>query len=112
MHKKYGASTDLKKFGTITTDTTTDTVICVGWTTLSAHLDSGSGTWTWEFNGPDGVWRSIYGGADGLTEQVFTAVNMINIFFGADVSVRGNATSGSSPVWDWQIIGNVRNQGG
>ena len=43
--------------GTITTNTTTDEVSCRGWATLSAHLDSGTGTWTWEFKGIDGVWR-------------------------------------------------------
>jgi hypothetical protein len=96
--------------GTITTNTQTDVVSCRGWATLSAHLDSGTGTWTWQFKGPDGVWRSVYAGSDGTTEQVFTATNMINVYFGTDVKVRGNATSGSSPQWDWQIMSNPSNR--
>lgn len=95
--------------GTITTDTTTSVATCRGWVTLSAHLDSGSGTWTWQFQGPDGVWRSIYGGSDGTVEQAFTASHMINAYFGATVLVRGNASSGSTPVWDYQIMGDQDN---
>lgn len=97
-------------FGTVTTDTTTDDVICSGFVTLAAHLDSGSGSWTWQFKGPDGVWRDIYGGSDGTTVQTFTGSHMVNVFFGNDARVRGNATSGSSPQWDWQIFSNVRNR--
>ena len=74
--------------GTITTDTQTDEFVCNGWATLSAHLDSGSGTWTWQFKGIDGVWRSIYAGSDFITEMAFTASNMINIFFGTDVDFK------------------------
>jgi ribosomal protein L32E len=77
---------------------------------LSAHLDSGSGTWTWQFKGVDGVWRSIYGSSDFVTEQVYTATNMVNAFFGTDTNVRGDASSGSSPQWDWQIMSNPRNR--
>jgi len=97
-------------FGTITTDTTTDAVVCSGFVTLSAHLDSGSGTWTWQFMGPDGVWRDLYGGETGTTAQSFSASHMVNAFFGNDVRLRGNATSGSSPQWDWQIFSNPRNR--
>lgn len=97
-------------YGTITTDTTTDEVVCSGFVTLSAHLDSGSGTFTWQFKGPDNVWRDIYGGSDGTTVQSFTASHIINVFFGNDARVRGNATSGTSPQWDWQIFSNVRNR--
>ena len=96
--------------GTVTTDVSTDEVACRGWTTLSAHLDSGTGTWTWEFKGPDGVWRSIYAGSDFITEQAFTATHMTNAFFGGDVKVRGTGSSGSSPQWDWQVIGNMSNR--
>ena len=97
-------------YGTLTTDASTVDVSCRGWNTLSAHLDSGTGTLTWEFKGPDGVWRSIYGGTDGTTVQAFTAVHMINVFFGGDVKVRATGSSGSSPVWDWQVIGNMSNR--
>jgi len=97
-------------FGTVTTDTTTDSVVCSGFVTLAAHLDSGSGTWTWQFKGPDGVGRNIFGGSDGTTVQSFTATNMINAYFGNDVQIRGSATSGSSPQWDYQIISNPRNR--
>jgi len=100
------------KFGTITTNTTTDEVSVRGWVSCTAHLDSGSGTWTWEFKGPDGVWRTIIGGTDMITAQVYTAANSINSFFGGGVKVRGNASAGSTPVWDWQIFGNPSNRGG
>lgn len=103
---------NFNSYGTVTTDTTTDEVACRGWVTLSAHLDSGSGTWTWQFKGNDGVWRSIYGGSDGTTEQAFTASHMINAFFGNDVTVRGSGSSGTSPQWDWQIMGNFANRDG
>jgi len=99
-----------KGYGTVETDTSTDDIACRGWATLSAHLDSGSGTWTWEFKGADGVWRTIYGGSDFVTAQSFTATNMINVFFGSDVRVRGTGSSGSSPVWDWQIMSNPNNR--
>lgn len=99
-----------KATGTITSDTTTDPVVCSGVATLSAHLDSGSGTWTWQFKGADGVWRDIYGGSDGTVLQSFTGSHMINVSFGNDVRVRGSASSGSSPEWDWQIISNPMNR--
>ena len=101
---------NFKDFGTITTDTTTDEVACNGWVTMSAHLDSGSGTWLWEFKGPDSVWRSIYGSSDNITEQAYTATNMVNAFFADDVKVRATASSGSSPQWDWQIFSNPWNR--
>lgn len=97
-------------FGTVTTDTTTDSVICSGFVTLAAHLDSGSGTWTWQFKGADNTWRDVYGGSDGTTLQSFTATHMINAYFGNDVQIRGSATSGSSPQWDYQIISNPSNR--
>ena len=102
--------TNFSASGNILTDTTTASVSCRGSTTLSTHLANGAGTWTWQFKGPDGVWRTIIGGSDGVTAQQFTASNMINVYFGGDVSVRGNATAGSSPDWDWQIIGNYVRQ--
>ena len=94
-------------FGQITTDTTTDAVVCSGFVTLSAHLASGSGTWTWQFMGPDGTWRDLYAGT---TLQSFSDSHMINAFFGNDVKLRGSASSGSSPEWDWQIFSNPRNR--
>jgi hypothetical protein len=97
--------------GTVTTDVSTAAVACNGWVTCSAHLDSGSGTWTWEFKGVDGVWRTLIGGTDHITLQAYTASNMINAFFGTDVEVRGTASAGSTPVWDWQIMSNPRNRG-
>lgn len=104
-------ASNYQNYGTITTDTSTSAVTCRGWATLSAHLDSGSGTWTWEFRGPDGVWRTIYAGTDSVTAQVFTSSNAVNVFFGGDVRVRGTASSGSSPQWDWQIMSNLANRG-
>jgi len=97
-------------FGTVTTDTTTSVVVCSGIATLSAHLISGSGTWTWQFKGPDGEWRDIYGGTGGSDVQSFTASHMINVVFGNDVPVRGSASAGSSAEWDWQIASNARNR--
>ena len=85
--------------GTSNTNGSTVSVACRGWSTLSCHKDSGTGTWTWEFQGVDGVWS-------------FTASNMVNVFFGTDVSVRGTLSgSGSTPVFDWQIMGNPANRG-
>ena len=97
-------------YATLTTNASTPSVSVHGWVTLSAHLDSGTGTLTWEFKGADGVWRSIYGGSDGVTEQAFTASHMANAFFGADVNVRATGSSGSSPVWDWQIMSSLANR--
>jgi hypothetical protein len=97
-------------YGTLTTDASATEVACRGWATLSAHLDSGTGTLTWEFKGPDGVWRTIIGGSDFITAQAYTATNMVNVFFGADVTVRCTGSSGSTPVWDWQILSNVANR--
>lgn len=104
-------ASNYQNYGTITTNTTTDSVACRGWATLSAHLDSGSGTWTWQFKGPDGVWRDIYAGADNGTLLSFSDTHMVNVFFGGDMLVRGNATGGTSPQWDWQIVGNLANRG-
>jgi hypothetical protein len=101
---------NFKKFGTLTTDASTDEVGCRGWATLSAHLDSGAGTLTWEFKGADGVWRTILGQTDHITPEVYTASNMINVFFGSDVKVRGTGSAGTSPVWDWQIMSNPVNR--
>lgn len=97
-------------YGQVTTDTSTRSVKCNGFVTLSAHLGSGSGTWTWQFRGPDGTWRSIYGGNDGTVEQAFTGSHMVNVYFGNDVAIRGNATLGSSPEWNWQIMSNPSNR--
>jgi len=101
-----------QKYGTLTTDASTVSVACRGWATLSAHLDSGTGTLTWEFQGPDGVWRNIFGGSDNITLQAYTATNMVNIYFGNDVIVRATGSAGTSPVWDWQIMSNVNNRTG
>lgn len=97
-------------WGTLETDASVEGVSLKGWATLSAHLDSGSGTLTWEFKGVDGVWRTILGGSDFLTEMEFTASHMVNVFFGTDVNVRCTGSSGSSPVWDWQIMSSVANR--
>jgi hypothetical protein len=96
--------------GSLESDTTTGTAICRGWATLSAHLTSGTGTLTWQFKGPDNTWRSIYAGADGTTEQVFTASHMLDVYFGDEVRVRAVGSSGSSPVWKWQLLSNVSNR--
>jgi hypothetical protein len=53
----------------------------------------------------------VIAGSDYVTEMAFTATNMINVFFGSKVKIRGNASSGSTPVWDWQINCNVANKG-
>ena len=98
--------------GTSNTNGSTVSVACRGWSTLSCHKDSGTGTWTWEFQGVDGVWRTILGTATSTTPLSFTASNMVNVFFGTDVSVRGTLSgSGSTPVFDWQIMGNPANRG-
>ena len=98
--------TNYSAYGNIQSNTTTEWVSCRGLTTLTAHLASGAGTWTWQFQGVDGVPRTLYGGATGETAQVFTASNMVNVYFGGDVLVRGSATAGASPNWDYQLIGN------
>lgn len=95
-------------YGTITTDTTTDEVVATGTVTMSAHLNSGSGTWTWQYKGLDGTWRSIYFDLTTPTELSYTSSHQANIFFGNPTRVRGNASSGSSPDWDWEIRGNYR----
>lgn len=97
-------------FGTVTTDTQTVSVSCRGWATMSAHLDSGVGTWTWQFKGPDGVWRNIYAGGNSITLQAYTVNNIINVYFGTDVAVRGSATAGTTPVWKWQIMSGPNNR--
>lgn len=105
-------ASNYQAYGTITQNNVeTEAVACRGWVTLSAHYDSGSGTLTWEFKGPDGVWRSIYGGTDGTTEQAFTDSHMVNVFFGGDVLVRVAVTLATNPQIDWQVIGNVANRG-
>lgn len=96
--------------GTVTSDGNTDQFIVRGWTTLSAHLDSGSGTWTWQFAGPDKEFRDLYAGTDGTTIQQFTGTHMINVYFGNDVLVRGVASGSSSPTWDFQVIGSIANR--
>ena len=101
---------NFKASGTITGNTSTDWVSCCGWTTLSLHIDSGTGTMTWKFKGPDGVERSIYGGSDNATEQVYTTSHMVNAFFADDVVVRGTVSSSSTPVFDWQIMANPWNR--
>ena len=96
--------------GTFTADGNGTSVSLRGWATLTAHFDSGSGTVTWQFKGPDGVWRSIYGGSTGTTEQAFTVSHMINVFFGGDVAVRAVLSASSSPQIDYQIISNPNNR--
>ena len=97
-------------YGTLTTDASTDSASVRGWATLSAHLDSGTGTLTWEFKGADGVWRNIFGGTDNVTVQSYSASHMCNAFFGSDVNIRATGSSGSSPVWDWQIMSSPVNR--
>ena len=106
----YGESVALVNFGTLITDASTTGVLVNGWATLSAHLDSGTGTLTWEFKGPDGVWRNIYAGSDNITIQSYTAAHMANAFFGDDVLVRATGSSGASPVWDWQVLSSPLNR--
>ena len=92
---------------------TTSSISCRGWTTLAVHIDTGTGTWTWEFRGVDGVWRTILGSATNTAALTFTASNMVNVFFGTDVNVRGTLASGAStPSFDWQIMGNPSNREG
>ncbi len=113
MPIRHGDAVAFDAFGTITTDTQTDVVTGRGWVTGTAHLDSGTGTWTWQFKGVDSVWRTIIAGTDFITEMVFVdASNMLNVYFATDVLIRADATSGSSPVWDWQIMGDQINRGG
>jgi hypothetical protein len=81
-----------------------------GWATLSAHYDSGTGTMTWNFMGPDGVERIIYAGSAGTTAQAFTATHMINVYFGNDCKVRVTLSASAAPQIDWQIFGNVANR--
>ncbi len=95
------------KYGTLTTDTSTTGASVSGYVTMSAHLDSGSGTLTWEFKGPDGVWRTIY---NGTTAVSGTASHMNTVYFGCDVKVRATGSGGTSPVWDWQIMSAVANR--
>jgi hypothetical protein len=97
--------------GTLITDASTASTACRGWATMSAHLDSGVGTLTWEFKGPDGVWRIIYGGSDNITSQAYTAAHMVNAFFGTDVRVRATGSAGTNPVWDWQVMSSPDNRG-
>lgn len=97
-------------YGTLDADGNGDWVDVRGWSTLTAHYDSGSGTITWQFMGPDGVARTIYSGSSGTTAQTFTGTHMVNIHFGGDVKVRASLSGSSSPTIDWQIIGNVRNR--
>ena len=96
--------------GQVTANGQTEAVTCNGYVTLTAHLSSGSGTWTWQFKGHDGVWRSIYGGNDGTIEQSFIGSHMINAYFGNDVEIRGSASASSGPEWNWQIISNPSNR--
>lgn len=103
-------SSNFQKFGTITTDTTTEAVVCSELATLTVHLESGTGTWTWQFKGADGVWRDLYGGADNTTLQQYNTSNMVNVAFGSDVQIRGVTTDSASVVWDWQILSNPRNR--
>lgn len=101
---------NFRGFGTISGNTSTDWVSVRGWTTLSAHIDSGTGTMTWKFKSIDGVERTIYGGADGTTAQAFTASHMVNIYFGDDVTVRGTVSGHSGITLDWQILGSPVNR--
>lgn len=105
------ATSNYVGFGTLNSDGSTDAVACRGWSTLSCHKDSGAGTWTWEFRGVDGVWRTIIGTSTSIAPFAFTVSNMVNVYFGTDVSVRGTLSSGAStPVFDWQIMGNPNNR--
>jgi len=107
------ATSNYVGFGNVTDNGSTDFVSCRGWTTLAMHIDSGSGTWTWEFKGVDGVTRTILGSATNTAALTFTASNMVNVFFGSDVRVRGTlSSSASTPRFDYQIMGNPSNREG
>lgn len=107
------ATSNYVDFGTLIEDTSTPFVSCRGWTTLAVHIDSGTGTWTWEFKGVDGVTRTILGSATNTAALAFTASNMVNVFFGSDVQVRGTlSSSASTPSFDYQIMGNPANREG
>jgi len=105
-------NTQYQDHGTLTADGAGPWVIVRSWATLSAHFDSGSATITWEFMGPDGVARGIYSGSNNTTLQAFTATHMCNCFFAGDVSVRPVLSNGSTPVVDWQVMGNLRGEPG
>jgi len=97
--------------GTLTTATSSDSTEVAGYATLSGHLDSGTGTFTWEFKGPDGVWRNIFlqgwvadGSAITSVVAAFTGSHVINVFFADDVLVRVTASSVSTPQFDWQVM--------
>jgi hypothetical protein len=96
--------------GTITANGNSNSAIVRGWTTMALHIDGGTGTFTWQFKGPDGVWRSMYGGTDNITLHQYTANHMFNMFFGGDVRVRVVTSSASTLEADYQIIGNVSNR--
>lgn len=91
--------------GTLTTDGSTGAVLVRPneGVTCSAHYDSGSGTMTWEFRGPDNVWRTIYGGAGNTTAQAYTATHVANFGFCGQVEVRGTLSGSSTPQIDYQI---------
>jgi len=105
-------TTEYEDYGTLTANGAGDWVKVRSLASVSAHFDSGSGTITWEFMGPDGVARNIYGGSGNTTLQAYTATHMANFFFGGDVSIRPVLSNGSSPVVDWQVIGNTRGEPG
>ena len=105
------ATSNYVGFGTLTANGDTDEVSCRGWSTLSAHADTAGGaTLTWQFKGADGVFRNILGTSSSTTALAFTASNMVNVYFGTDVKIKGVLTSGTNPVWDWQIMGNPSNR--
>ena len=107
------ATSNYVGFGNVTANGSTDFVSCRGWTTLAVHIDTGTGTWTWEFKGVDGVTRTILGSATNTAALAFTASNMVNVFFGSDVQVRGTlSSSASTPSFDYQIMGNPANREG
>jgi hypothetical protein len=107
------ATSNYVGFGRLSTNTSTPFVSCRGWTTLAMHIDNGTGTWTWEFKGVDGETRTILGSANNTSALVFTASNMVNVFFGSDVRVRGTlSSSGGTPRFDYQIMGNPSNREG
>lgn len=93
--------------GTLTGNGSTEAVKVTNFVTLSAHYDAGTGTMTWEFQGPDGVWRSIY---EGATEQTFTGSHMKNIYFADDVLVRGTVSGATGLTLDYQLMSNYFNR--
>ena len=97
-------------YGTLAADGATTEVACRGWATLTAQGTWGGGTITWQYKGLDGTWRTILAGTDNITAQAYTADNMLNVFFGSGVRIRGTVSGSTTPDLDWQIMSNPWNR--